>query len=328
MSLRQRTSRGWCFHLGLVVIAMQAAPIRAWQAEIFDTPELDAGFRLLYELKPEEARAKFAAWQESHPQDALGVSAQAASYLFEECYRQGVLTSAYFLDDKLFLGKIALKPNPELRDAFFATDLRAQDLARRQLDRDPDDVKALFVMTLSLGMQADYASLIEKHQLESLGMIREADKFAKRLLAVNPDAADAYLTLGAANYIIGSLPVFKRFFLKFKGISGDGRAASSNSRLLPRAGVTCGPLQRSSWPWRRCAEKNIALARDQLQELVAEFPQNPLFASELAKLSNQAKLRLELLVLSQHAGVRMREYRSLQRVAGSPVAGTPACGSR
>lgn len=32
--------------------------------------------------------------------------------------------------------------------------------------------------------------------------------------------ADAYLILGAANYIIGSLPALKRFFLHFKGISG------------------------------------------------------------------------------------------------------------
>jgi predicted Zn-dependent protease len=31
-------------------------------------------------------------------------------------------------------------------------------------------------------------------------------------------------------------------------------------------------------------EKKIALARTQLMELVAEFPQNPLFVRELAKL--------------------------------------------
>jgi len=73
-----------------------------------NTPELDAGFRLLYELKPAEARAKFAVWQAAHPGDPLGSAAEAASYLFEECYRQGVLTSEFFLDDERFLGKIAM----------------------------------------------------------------------------------------------------------------------------------------------------------------------------------------------------------------------------
>jgi hypothetical protein len=35
-------------------------------------------------------------------------------------------------------------------------------------------------------------------------------------------------------------------------------------------------------------EKKTALAGTQLMELVAEFPQNPLFASELAKLPDAA----------------------------------------
>lgn len=284
MAERQRTSRGWCFHLALVTLAAQAAPAGAWQAEVFDTPELDAGFHLLYELKPAEARAKFSEWQASHPGDALGMAAEAASYLFEECYRQGVLTSEYFLDDKLFLGKIALKPDPDLRDAFFAAELRARNLASLQLETDPEDVKALFVMTLSLGMQADYASLIEKHQLESLGMIRDADKFAKRLLAINPDAADAYLTLGAANYIIGSLPVLKRFFLKFKGISGDKKGGIEQLEIAAARGRYLRPFAKIILAMAALREKKTALARIQLVELVSEFPQNPLFAGELAKL--------------------------------------------
>jgi hypothetical protein len=72
VAVRQQTSRGYCFHVALVALAVQAASVGSWQAEVSDAPELDAGFRLLYELKPEEARAKFAAWQASHPQDPLG----------------------------------------------------------------------------------------------------------------------------------------------------------------------------------------------------------------------------------------------------------------
>jgi hypothetical protein len=246
--------------------------------------DLDAGFRLLYELKPEEARTQFAVWQAAHPEDPLGSASEAASYLFEECYRQGVLTSEFFLDDKRFLGKIAIKPAQQMRDAFFAADLRAQDLARLRLETDPDDANALFSMTLSLGMQADYASLIEKHQVESLRMIREADQFAKKLLAVAPDAADAYLTLGAANYIIGSLPVLKRFLLHFKGISGNKRGGIQQLEIAAAHGRYLRPFAKILLAMAALREKKIALARTHLVELVAEFPQNPLFASELAKL--------------------------------------------
>ena len=284
MAVRQRALRAYCLHVVLVALAVQAVPARAWQAAVSDAPELDAGFRLLYALKPEEARAQFAVWQASHPGDPLGSAAEAASYLFEECYRQGVLTSEYFLDDKRFLGKVAIKPDQQLRDAFFAADLRAQDLARLRLETDPDDVNALFAMTISLGMQADYASLIEKHQLESLRMIRDADKFAKKLLAINPDAADAYLTLGAANYIIGSLPAIKRFFLRFKGISGDKPGGIQQLEIAAARGRYLRPFAKILLAMAALREKKPELARIQLAELVAEFPENPLFFRELAKL--------------------------------------------
>lgn len=293
MAVRHGRFLGHCFHGALVLLAVQAIPTAGWQAEVVsDAPELDAGFRLLYELKPKEARAKFAAWQTSHPEDPLGSVFETASYLFEECYRQGVLTSEYFLNDKRFLGKIPIKPDQALHDAFFAADLRAQNLARLRLETDPDDVSALFAMTLSLGMQADYASLIEKHQLESLAMIREADKFAKRLLAVNPNAADAYLTLGAANYIIGSLPAFKRFFLKFKGISGDKVGGIQQLEIAAAHGRYLRPFAKILLAMVALREKKAQLARIQLAELVAEFPENPLFFRELAKLdASQRPLR-------------------------------------
>jgi hypothetical protein len=280
----ERTSREWSVLLALVTLAVPAAREGAWQAKVADPPELHAGFRLLYELRPVEARAAFATWQASHADDPLGSAAQAASYLFEECYRQGVLTSEYFLDDKRFLGEVAVTVDPELRDAFFAAKSRSQDVARVRLESDPDDANALFAMTLSLGMEADYAALIEKHQLESLSMIREADTFAKKLLAVDPDAADAYLTLGTANYIIGSLPAFKQFLLRFKGIRGDKRGGIEQLIIAATRGRYLRPFAKIILALAALREKKTALARVQLVELVAEFPRNLLFVNELAKL--------------------------------------------
>src|SRR5579872_5139609 len=252
--------------------------------EALHVPELDAGFHLLYELKPEEARIQFEALQKSHPEDPLGSAAEAAAYLFEECYRQGVLTSEFFLDDKRFLGKIPLKPDPELRAAFFAADKRSQDLAQLQLKSNPDDANALFAMTLSVGMQADYASLIDKQQLDSLKKIREADVYAKKLLVIAPDAADAYLGLGTANYVIGSLPGFKKFFLGFAGIHGDKKAGIQQLEIAADHGRYLRPFAKILLAMAALREKKSEVARAQLTELVAEFPENPLFASELAKL--------------------------------------------
>ena len=268
--------------------ATTAPPPQAQIAEILQIPELEAGFHLLYEMKPAEARAKFEAWKKSHPEDPFGSASIAAAYLFEECYRQGVLTSAFFLDDKRFMGKVALKPDPELRAAFFAADKKAQELAQLRLKANPDDANALFSMTLSLGMQADYASLIDKHQKDSLKMIGEADKYAKRLLAIAPEGTDAYLTLGTANYIIGSLSGFKRFFLGIAGIHGDKKIGIMQLELAAATGHYLRPFAKIMLALAALREKKPEVARIQLKELVAEFPENPLFVSELAKLGAPA----------------------------------------
>ncbi len=275
-----------CGAVTAAVLHLRAAPPASGQTPIgaLHVPELDTGFHLLYELKPEEARGQFEALQKSHPEDPLGSAAEAAAYLFEECYRQGVLTSEFFLDDKRFLGKIPLKPDPELRAAFFAADKRAQALAQLQLKSNPDDPNALFAMTLSVGMQAVYASLIDKRQLDSLKMIRQADTYAKKLLVIAPDAADAYLGLGTANYVIGSLPGIKKFFLGFAGIHGDKKVGIQQLEIAADHGRYLGPFAKILLAMAALREKKPEVARAQLTELVAEFPDNPLFVNELRKI--------------------------------------------
>jgi hypothetical protein len=275
-----------CGTLMIGVFAVRPALPTSQQApsEPLNVPELEAGFHSLYELKLAEAHTQFEAWQKSQPQDPLGSASEAAAYLFEECYRQGVLTSEFFLDDKRFLGKIPLKPDPELRAGFFTADQQAQDLAQRRLKTNPDDPNALFAMTLSLGMQANYASLIDKRQLDSLKKVRAADVYAKKLLAVAPDAADAYLGLGMANYFIGSLPGTKKFFLGFAGIHGNKKAGIQQLEIAAEHGHYLRPFAKILLALAALREKQVEVARIQLKELVAEFPENPLFASELAKL--------------------------------------------
>jgi hypothetical protein len=235
-----------CTSLMAGILDARAAPAAPRQApiEALHVPELDAGFHLLYELKFIEARAQFEILQKSHPEDPLGNAAEAAASLFEECYRQGVLTSEFFLNNKRFLGEIPLKPDPDLRAAFFAADKKAQDLAQLQLKSNPDDANALFAMALGVGMQADYASLIDKHQLDSLKMIGLADTYAKKLLVIAPDAADAYLGLGTANYIIGSLPGIKKFFLVFVGIHGDKKVGIQQLEIAADHGRYLRPFAK------------------------------------------------------------------------------------
>src|SRR5215831_1524262 len=139
----------------------QSAPDEAYAA-FSNVPELTAGFNLLYQQKFEEARAKFTDWVAQHPADPFGPTAIAASYLFEEFYRQGVLTSEFYLDDKRFLHGIEGKPNPGRLKGFQKAITDARELAAARIRENSKDPEALFALTLAAGMESNSDTVLLK----------------------------------------------------------------------------------------------------------------------------------------------------------------------
>ena len=189
-------------------------------------PELSAGFDLLYEQQFAEAREAFANWESHNPDDPFGAVAVAASYLFEELFLQGVLTSDFFLNEKKFLHGIDGSPDPERMSHFREALTRGRELAQEREKTNPKDGEALFALTLAAGMESDEESILQKKHLAGLKRMKEANGYAKRLLSQYPDAADAYIAPGIANYIIGSQGVASRFALRFGGIHGDKKVGT------------------------------------------------------------------------------------------------------
>ncbi len=252
---------------------------------IQDSPVLDSGFRHLYELDFAGARAEFLQYQEQHPGDPVGKAAEAASYLYEEFDAKGIFTSKFFLNnDKLLNGADGTAAeNRNLR--FLRADREARDMAHRILRSQPHNVCALLALTLADGMESDYDALLVKKQVASLGLMRQAEREANALLALDPSQDDAYVALGASDYIIGCLPSYKRAFLWFGGIHGDRargmqemqRAAEHGHYLRPFAQILLAlACEREHQPER---------ARQLLSQLTSEFPTNQRFARELALLN-------------------------------------------
>jgi hypothetical protein len=184
-------------------------------------PELSTGFDLLYEQRFDEARESFVSWESRNPEEPFGEAAVAASYLFEELYRQNVLTSNFFLNKNKFLQGIDGKPDPERMSHFREALAQTRQLAQDRRRTSPNDGEALLALTLAAGMESDALSILEKKHLEGLKRMTEANRFAKQLLAQHPDVADAYSAPGIANYIVGSQSAGSRFALWFGGIHGD-----------------------------------------------------------------------------------------------------------
>jgi hypothetical protein len=285
-------NKRYCIVLALAILLAPAVPATQEPAgppaesntPAFHTvPELVAGFNLLYQQKFTEARETFSAWQSTNPEEPFGEVALAASYLFEELYRQGVLTSDFFLSEKKFLHGIDGKPDPVRMSNFREALSRARVMAKRRLKTNPKEPEGLFALTLAAGMESDAYAILEKKQLDGLKRMKEANEHAKQLLAVHPDAADAYVAPGIANYIIGSLNPGYRFALWFGGIHGDKRLGMEQVNKTVENGRYLRPFAKIMLALAARREKQNALAQRLLRELSEEFPTNDTFAAEYAK---------------------------------------------
>jgi hypothetical protein len=247
---------------------------------------LDAGFHQLYELNFQGARAKFLSYQKMRQDDPLGKAAEAASYLYEQFNAKGVFTSEFFLNDAKFLGGADGSPAQNRNEAFLNANESARAMAREELKSNPGDPHALLVLTMTDGMEADYDALIVKKQMAGLGLTRQAEGEAAKLLAIDPSAEDAYLALGAGNYIIGSLPGYKRAFLWFGGIHGDRARGMEEMQRTAEHGHYLQPFAKILLALAYEREHQMDRARVLLAELAIEFPANPLYAHELSLIDH------------------------------------------
>jgi hypothetical protein len=277
--------------LWLMAVILAMAPL--WLARVasaeaselsFSLPPLDHGFQLLYNLDFDRAHQIFEQWQQTHPDDPMGPTADAAGELFSEFHRLGILESQFFEDDKKFENRPKLNPDPSVRARFDAAITKAQTAARTRLAKNPKDRDALFALTLTNGLEADYAALIEKRNVASLHYTKESTAWGQRTLAVDPDCYDAHIAGGISKYLIGSMAAPVRWLVRLGGISGDKQEGIKELKLVAQRGHYLAPFANILLAVAYVRDHDKKRARELLASLRDEFPANPLFAQEIAKL--------------------------------------------
>jgi hypothetical protein len=269
----------------LVLFAALLLPVEVLAADIrFALPPLDHGFQLLYNLDFDRAHSVFAAWEQSHPDDPMGPTFDAAGVLFSEFHRLGVLEAQFFENDKKFENRQKLSPDPAVRERFNAAIQKAESIARARLAKNSKDKDALFAMTLTNGLQGDYAALIEKRNLASLRYTKQATAWGDQTLAVDPDCYDAHIAGGISKYIIGSMAAPVRWLVRLGGVSGDKQAGIKELKITAERGHYLAPFANILLAIAYVREHDKPRARELLASLRDQFPANPLFAEEIARL--------------------------------------------
>ena len=268
----------------IVFLALAQAILSPLGSVLAPSAPLDLGFRQMYNLQFDEAHKTFQAYEQSHPEDAMGPTSRAAAYLFSEFERLGVLQTELFVDDEMFEGRKKPAPNPAIRAAFMQSLERSNQRANAVLARLPKDRSALLARVLNQGLEADYLAMVEKRNMAAVSHAKRASRLAEELLAVVPDCYDAYLAIGVENYLLGLKPAPVRWFLRLYGAKTNKDEGIRKLELTAERGHYLLPYARLMLAVAALRDNDRNRARELLGNLAHEFPNNTLYRQELAKL--------------------------------------------
>jgi hypothetical protein len=257
-----------------IALSMLVLPITA-------APSLDGGYREMYNLDFAAAHRTFAEYQRLNPEDPMGPVSDAAAYLFHEFERLHILESEFFVHDQHFITDHKLTPDLETKRRF---DEALED-ARKLAARTPDTENSMFAMVLRSGLRSDYMALIEKRYVPSLREMKAGRQLAEKLLARNPNHADAWLAVGTENYMLSIKPAPLRFVLRLTGAQTDRDAGVAKLKLTAANGRFLAPFARMMLAVAALRENKRDEAAELLRGLAREYPRNPLYSQELARLA-------------------------------------------
>ena len=243
---------------------------------------LAAGYCDMYNLQFSQAHQRFASWQRVHPQDPLGPVSDAAAYLFSEFDRLRILEAEFFTNDKNFENQKQLTPDAEIKQKFDSSLDKAAALTKDQLSRDAKNTDALFANILALALRGDYVALIEKRNLAGLSYLKQARAAAEALLKIDSSYFDAYLAIGVENYLLSQRAAPVRWMLAIGGAETDRNTGLKNLRITAEKGHYLQPYARLLLAIAALRDQDRNSARSLLQGLAQQFPNNRLYAKELA----------------------------------------------
>ena len=129
--------------------------------------------------------------------------------------------------------------------------------------------------------------MIEGRGLKALSYTKSGRVYANRLLALQPNAYDAYLGPGVENYLLSLKPVALRVLLRFTGSEVDREKGLEQLRKTALEGYYLEPFAKLLLAVAALRDKQPEKARDILSDLHKRFPHNELYSVELDRLATQ-----------------------------------------
>ncbi len=247
------------------------------------------GFDHFYNLEYDKAIREFEAAQQSHPNDPFAVNHTLEAVIFRELFRIGALDTEAYAGDSFLTRKFPTPLDPKIQARVGKLSDQALALSQARLDKNPNDVDALYARGVTRGMRATYSGLAEKAWFSALRSAVAARHDHERVLELDPKYVDAKVLVGTHLYIVGSLNWPTKVAASVVGISGNKQkgldylrqaSTEAHSEVASDAQIVYALFLRR--------EQKYDAALQVVARMQTEFSRNSLVAAEYAHLLNAA----------------------------------------
>ncbi len=208
----------------LLALWNAAPPLRAANPAHTNPLNLDPlvreAFEHFYLLDYPGAVSRFEHFHELHPGDPQATALLLDAVVFQELYRQDLLDTTFYSNDGFLSGKHATQEDPKIRDRIFSLADEAVKEADWRIQKNPNDVDALFARGWSRALRVAYMAMVERAYGAGFKLATKAREDHEKVLQLDPNYADAKLVTGVYEYVVGALPFPFKILIGFAGITG------------------------------------------------------------------------------------------------------------
>jgi tetratricopeptide (TPR) repeat protein len=251
-------------------------------------PAVRQAFQHFYNLDYPGAVERFERYHAEHPGDPQATAYLLNAIIFQELYREDLLDTTFYANDGFLSGHHAVDEDPQVRDRIFALADEAVREADWRLDKNPNDVDALFARAWVRSLRCTYVAMAERSFSAGFHLANKARDDAQRALQIDPNYVDAKLILGVYQYVVGALPWPFKLMIGFVGITGSKSTGMALLRDAGSHGVITSVEARTAMALFLRRDGKYEQAIQVVRGLESEYPRNFLFRLEEANLRKDA----------------------------------------
>ncbi len=241
-----------------------------------------------YDLDFPGAVDRFQRFRRQHPGDPQASALLLNAEIFNELYRLDLLDTTFYANDGFLTGRHATEEDPKARDRIFALADEAVREADWRINRNPNDIDALFARGWVRSLRCAYMAMVERVFASGFRLATKAKDDETHVLQLDPDYIDAKLVVGVYEYVVGALPWPFKFLIGFAGVTGSKNKGLELLYDDASRGVITSAEARTVIALFLRREGRYKEAIQVVRTLKAQYPRNYLFSLEEANLRKDA----------------------------------------